>query len=58
LPAVATAVRGRDDLGRLGKPGKETTRLRKKPVETVVTVTMKVTVPREFPAQPSQDSRP
>jgi hypothetical protein len=47
-----------DDPGKRGKRGKPVASLRKNPVETVMTVTMELTVSRVFPAQSSQDSRP
>ena len=58
MPAVATVLPDADDPGKRGKRGKPVASLRKNPVETVMTVTMELTVSRVFPAQSSQDSRP
>jgi hypothetical protein len=49
---------GLGNRGKRGKPGKRAASVRKKPVETVMTVTMELTVSRNVPAQSSQDSRP
>jgi hypothetical protein len=58
LPAVATVARNSDGRGKRGKSGKRAASVRKNPVETVMTVTMELTVPRVVPAQSSQDPRP
>jgi hypothetical protein len=58
FPGFASRSDGGPGLGKRGKPGKRAASVRKNPVETVMTVTMELTVPRNVPAQSSQDSRP